>query len=77
MPEGYVPAEERPFLSEFIIYEDKLQESFTGVKYYNEPKDHWSDEDIARFWVAPKEIAAEHLEIDAEKAIMDIFADVP
>ena len=75
--EDYVSADERPFLSDFIIYEDKLQESFAGVKYSRREKSRWTEEDIKPYWIEPQEIAAEQLERDAEKIIRDIFADVP
>jgi len=72
-----LPVAERPFLSDFIIYEDKIQESFTGAVYSREPLDRWSDEMVDEYWIDPKKIAIEHLEQDVEKTVMDIFADVP
>ena len=75
--EEYVPAGERPFLSDFIINEDIMRESFAGVIYSRPEKSSWSDEEIKRYWIEPEDIAVEHLERDAEKIIRDIFADVP
>ncbi|HAK44640.1 MAG TPA: hypothetical protein DCO79_01795 [Spirochaeta sp.] len=66
-----------PFLSDFIIYEDKLQESFTGVILSREPVKQWTDEQVEEYWIEPESIAAEHLEQETEKIIRDIFADVP
>lgn len=68
---------DRPFLSDFIIYEDSLEESFTGVIYSREPSKKWSSEKVEEYWIDPREIAADQLEKEAEKLIRDIFADVP
>lgn len=75
--QGEVPRAERPFLSDFIIYENKLQESFTGVIYSRPPVTQWTDEEVRKYWIPPEEIAIEHLQQESEKIIMDIFADVP
>lgn len=68
---------DRPFLSDFIIYEDSLEESFTGLIYSREPMEQWSDEEIEEYWIDPKRIAADQLEKDVEMLVRDIFADVP
>ena len=68
---------DRPFLSDFIIYEDSLEESFTGIIYSRESSGSWSDDQIEKYWIDPREIATDQLEKDAEKIIRDIFANVP
>ncbi|MDC7225823.1 MAG: hypothetical protein PQJ61_03550 [Spirochaetales bacterium] len=68
---------ELPFLSDFMIDEDRLQESFTGPVFSREGRTVWSAEDIEKYWIDPAAIAAEHLKIESEKIIRDLFADVP
>ncbi len=68
---------ERPYLSDFMLIEDNLEKSFTGIVYSREILQSWSQEQIDRYWVDPEEIVADQLEEEAEKDIMDIFADVP
>ncbi len=68
---------EKPFLSDFMLYEDQMEESFTGVVYSRERRESWSDEQAGQYWQEPEEILADQLEIESEKIIKDIFADVP
>ena len=68
---------ERPFFSDFIFPENPLEESMTGTVRFREPTEQWTDEQVQQFWINPAGIADDILEKEADKAVRDIFADVP
>ena len=72
-----VSAVDKPFVSDFMLLEDNLEETFTGYVRSREPMDSWSMEMVDKYRVDPEIIAIEHMEKEAEKVIRDIFADVP
>jgi len=73
--EGF-ESKQKPFLSDFLIYQDRMAESFTEAVSYREPLRSWSDEQVQQFWIDPDLIAIDLMEIEARKVIKDIFADV-
>ena len=74
---GEDPAlKEKPFLSDFIIYEDVLEKRLTEPVYFREVVNGWSSEQVELFWVEPAEIGARLLELEADKTVKGIFADV-
>ena len=77
MPSVVTDPGEKPFLSDFILYEDRMEESFTGVVYSREQLQKWSDKQVEEYWVEPETILAGQLEKETDKIIRDIFADVP
>ncbi|MBI9105478.1 MAG: hypothetical protein JEZ04_01970 [Spirochaetales bacterium] len=67
---------QKPFLFDFIIYEDRMEESFTETIRFREVLDSWSSEMVEQFWTDPKIIAVDLMEMESQKVIKDIFADV-
>jgi hypothetical protein len=70
-------ASKKPFLSDFLLYEDELEENFTGVIYSRERLSKWSKEQVEKYWIDPRIIVVDQLELETKKLILDIFADVP
>jgi hypothetical protein len=65
------------FTSDFMLYEDSIEETFTGIIYSREPLERWSEEFAEKYLIDPEAIIAELLGKESEKVIKDIFADVP
>ena len=70
------PASDRAFLSDYIIYDDVLEKRLTEPVRFREPPETWGPEQVRLFWTEPSEIGADVLEIEAEKTVRSIFADV-
>jgi hypothetical protein len=48
-----------------------------GHDLYREPKEKWSSEDIAPYWIDPREIALEYLEKENRNYLEEMFESIP
>lgn len=68
---------EKPLLSDFMLYDDKLNPETAEYLLSREPQSRWSSEFIDQYWIEQDEITRELLEMELEKKIREIYADVP
>lgn len=71
-----IPASEKPFLSDFILSDDEMEERFTEAVNFREPIETWTDEQVQQYWIDLDEIAEDLMEMEAGRTIRNIFADV-
>ncbi len=75
--DGSALSAEKPLLSDFMLYDDNLNPETSEYLLSREPQSRWSSDFTDQYWIDQKEITRELLEIELEKKIREIYADVP